>query len=158
MAAFCWVTWSIWFTAVLTWARPTACSWAEAAKEIKTLINASSAQVGQGVGLVADTGKALQLIVSQVAEINGIVTEIAASAQEQAVGLQQVNTAVNQMDQVTQQNAAMVEEATAASHSLTQEAQGLAQLIERFRLSDDAPASTSPVHQAQARVLAFARG
>ena len=50
-----------------------------------------------------------------------------------------------------------IEEATAASHSLTQEAQGLAQLIERFRLSDDLSTSSSPVHQAQARVLAFAR-
>ena len=62
-----------------------------------------------GVNLVGETGKALERIVAQVAEINGVVAEIAASAQEQATGLQQVNTAVNQMDQVTQQNAAMVE-------------------------------------------------
>jgi methyl-accepting chemotaxis protein len=124
------------FAVVASEVRALAQRSAEAAKEIKALINASSAQVGQGVGLVADTGKALQLIVSQVAEINGIVTEIAASAQEQAVGLQQVNTAVNQMDQVTQQNAAMVEESTAASHALAGEASELARLIGQFKTGE----------------------
>jgi len=132
------------FAVVASEVRALAQRSAEAAKEIKTLINASSAQVGQGVSLVADTGKALQLIVSQVAEINGIVTEIAASAQEQAVGLQQVNTAVNQMDQVTQQNAAMVEESTAASHSLAGEAVELARLIGQFKTGDNAAAAPPP--------------
>ena len=106
---------------------------------------------------VGETGEALATIVDKVGRIDGLILEIAQSSREQATGLSEVNTAVNQMDQVTQQNAAMVEEATAASHSLTQEAQGLAQLIERFRLSDDLSTSSSPVHQAQARVLAFAR-
>ncbi|MCX7589093.1 methyl-accepting chemotaxis protein [Phenylobacterium sp. 58.2.17] len=131
------------FAVVASEVRALAQRSAEAAKEIKTLINASSAQVGQGVSLVADTGKALQLIVSQVAEINGIVTEIAASAQEQAVGLQQVNTAVNQMDQVTQQNAAMVEESTAASHSLAGEAVELARLIGQFKTGEQGAAAAS---------------
>ncbi len=121
------------FAVVASEVRALAQRSAGAAKEIKILINASSGQVGQGVGLVAETGKALQLIVTQVAEINGIVTEIAASAQEQATGLHQVNTAVNQMDQVTQQNAAMVEESTAASHSLANEAVELARLIGQFK-------------------------
>ena len=145
------------FAVVASEVRALAQRSAEAAKEIKTLISASTGQVDQGVKLVGQTGQSLQRIVDRVAEIDSLVSEIAASASEQATGLQQVNTAVNQMDQVTQQNAAMVEEATAASHSLTQEAQGLAQLIERFRLSDDLSTSSSPVHQAQARVLAFAR-
>ena len=108
---------------------------AEAAKEIKSLITASSNQVDQGVQLVGQTGKALERIVSQVAEINTVVAEIAASAQEQSTGLAQVNTAINQMDQVTQQNAAMVEESTAASHSLQHEANDLARLLGRFQLS-----------------------
>ena len=109
------------------------------------------------MALVNETGRSLTGIVDRIGDITGLMTEINASTQEQATALAEVNTAVNQMDQVTQQNAAMVEEATAASHSLTQEAQGLAQLIERFRLSDDLSTSSSPVHQAQARVLAFAR-
>ncbi len=125
------------FAVVASEVRALAQRSAEAAKEIKVLINASSAQVGQGVDLVAETGKALQRIASQVAEINASVSEIAASAQEQAVGLQQVNTAVNQMDQVTQQNAAMVEESTAASHALANEAVELTRLMGQFSIGQD---------------------
>ena len=97
------------FAVVASEVRALAQRSAEAAKEIKGLISASTAQVGQGVSLVDETGKALERIVAQVSEITTAVTDIAASAQEQATGLQQVNTAVNQMDQVTQQNAAMAE-------------------------------------------------
>jgi methyl-accepting chemotaxis protein len=110
---------------------------AEAAKEIKVLIATSTTQVSAGVDLVAQTGKALERIVNQVAQINGVVGEIAASAQEQSSGLQQVNVAINQMDQVTQQNAAMVEESTAASHALAREAHDLARLIGRFKVGED---------------------
>ena len=129
------------FAVVASEVRALAQRSAEAAKEIKTLITASSQQVNAGVSLVGQTGEALQRIVSRVAEIDGLVSEIAASAQEQATGLQQVNTAVNQMDQVTQQNAAMVEESTAASHSLSQEAEVLASSVSRFQIGD-APAAT----------------
>jgi len=142
---------------------------AEAAKEIKTLIASSSAQVERGVKLVSDTGSALTTIVQRVAEIDSQLLEIASSSQEQATGLQQVNTAINQMDQVTQQNAAMVEEATAAAASLRSEAQGLSDLVGRFRIGDE-PASArprpaaspaprpanNPVHEAQGRLVAFA--
>jgi methyl-accepting chemotaxis protein len=113
---------------------------ADAAKEIKTLINASTAQVDEGVGLVGETGEALRRIIAGVQDINGIVAEIAASAAEQATGLQQVNSAVNQMDQATQQNAAMVEQSTAASHALSNEARELGSLVQRFRLAEGASA------------------
>jgi methyl-accepting chemotaxis protein len=86
------------------------------------------------VELVGETGKALQRIVTQVAEISNVVGEIAASAKEEALGLHQVNTAVNQMDHVTQQNAAMVEQSTAASRALADEAQELGRLVSRFKV------------------------
>lgn len=121
------------FAVVASEVRALAQRSADAAKEIKTLISASTAQVGSGVRLVGETGEALQRIVDRVAEIDSLVSEIAASAQEQATGLAQVNTAVNQMDQVTQQNAAMVEQSTAASHSLAQEAEALQASVSRFR-------------------------
>jgi methyl-accepting chemotaxis protein len=122
------------FAVVASEVRALAQRSAEAAKEIKSLIMASRGQVEQGVDLVAETGKALERIFTQVAEIDKVVSEIASSAQEEATGLQEVNTAVNQMDQVTQQNAAMVEESTAASHTLAQETEELTQLIGRFKV------------------------
>ena len=122
------------FAVVASEVRALAQRSAEAAKEIKTLISASSAQVEQGVSLVDQTSQALDRIMKKVTEINAIVTDIAASAQEQATGLEQINTAVNQMDQVTQQNAAMVEESTAASQALAKETDGLSRLIAGFEV------------------------
>ncbi|KJF74579.1 methyl-accepting chemotaxis protein [Agrobacterium arsenijevicii] len=109
---------------------------AGAAKEIKNLITTSNGQVQQGVQLVGETGRALELIVTEVQEINRHVAAIAESAQEQSSGLQQINTAVNQMDQDTQKNAAMVEESTAASHGLAREASSLNRLLAQFKLSE----------------------
>jgi methyl-accepting chemotaxis protein len=130
------------FAVVASEVRALAQRSAEAAKEIKGLITASTQEVENGVELVAETGKSLERIMVQVTEINGIVTEIASGAQEQATGLTQINTAINQMDQVTQQNAAMVEESTAASHSLSQETEQLAGLMGQFRVgSADAKGS-----------------
>jgi methyl-accepting chemotaxis protein len=122
------------FAVVASEVRALAQRSAEAAKEIKSLISASTAQVEQGVLLVAKTGDALGRIVTQVVEINTVVTDIAASAQEQSTGLGQVNTAVNEMDQVTQKNAAMVEEMTAAAHRLAGESEELGQLVARYQI------------------------
>jgi methyl-accepting chemotaxis protein len=107
---------------------------AEAAKEIKQLITTSTSQVGAGVDLVGRTGQALERIVVQIAEIDGLVSEIAASAAHQASGLSQINTAVNQMDQVLQQNAAMVEQTAAATQTLNDDAGQLAGLVGQFEL------------------------
>ncbi|HEV7691687.1 MAG TPA: methyl-accepting chemotaxis protein [Hyphomonadaceae bacterium] len=126
------------FAVVASEVRALAQRSAEAAKEIKSLITASSSQVDSGVTLVDQTGQALQRIAMQVSEISSLVSEIAASAQEQSTGLSQVNTAVNQMDQVTQQNAAMVEQSTAASHSLAQESAELNRLVSNFKVTSTA--------------------
>ena len=130
---------------------------ADAAKEIKTLISTSTAQVGAGVNLVGQTGEALQRIVDQVASIDALVTEIAASATEQSTGLHEVNTAVNRMDQVVQQNAAMVEQATAASHSLKGEASALSALVGRFKVGGEAMAAPAARASASARPNTFVR-
>ena len=121
---------------------------ANAAKEIKTLITTSTSQVRSGVDLVGETGKSLEEIVAQVAEINQHVSAIVESAREQSVGLQEINTAVNTMDQGTQQNAAMVEESTAASHALAKEAAALNALISQFNLGEGGSIAAAPAYAA----------
>ncbi|MFK0298401.1 methyl-accepting chemotaxis protein [Brevundimonas sp. NPDC090276] len=121
------------FAVVASEVRALAQRSAEAARQIKTLISASSAEVAQGVKLVGEAGASLEAIAGKVGEMDALVAEIAASAQEQSSGLGQVNAAVNQMDQVTQQNAAMVEQTTAAAANLKSEAEGLARMVGRFR-------------------------
>lgn len=120
---------------------------ANAAKEIKTLINTSEVQVREGVDLVGKAGSALENIADQVIQINGLIRQISGSASEQAVGLKEINSAVNQMDQVTQQNAAMVEETTAASMTLNDEAQMLKSLVARFRAGAATVAATQHMQQ-----------
>jgi methyl-accepting chemotaxis protein len=108
---------------------------ASAAKEIKTLITASSDEVQTGVNLVRSSGDVLHEIEMLVNHVNDHVVAIAQSAEEQSAGLLQVNSAVNSMDQVTQQNAAMVEETTAASQALAQESANLKHHLGRFRVA-----------------------
>jgi methyl-accepting chemotaxis protein len=122
------------FAVVASEVRALAQRSAEAAKEIKSLISSSTAEVENGVTLVAETGKSLERILAQVVDINGIIGNIASGAQEQSAGLQQVNTAINDMDRVTQQNAAMVEETTASSHALAEDTAQVVALISQFRI------------------------
>jgi methyl-accepting chemotaxis protein len=136
------------FAVVASEVRALAQRAAEAAKEIRGLIDVSSRQVAQGVACVNQTGDALSRILSSVVDLGAVVGDIAASAHEQATALQEVNGALTQMDRVTQQNAAMVEQSTAASRRLAEESESLAQLIGRFRVEGAAPAHRAPLRRA----------
>jgi methyl-accepting chemotaxis protein len=108
---------------------------ASAAKEIKTLIDKSFADVLHGVSLVNKTGEALHSIGEKVDSIQEHIGAISTAAQEQAAGIQEIHTAVASMDQLTQQNAAMVEETNAATHGLSDISSSLADLVSRFKVS-----------------------
>jgi len=127
------------FAVVATEVRALAQRSADAARDIKALITASTQQVGQGVALVGDAGAVLSKIVTRVAEINAQVGVIATETQGQAEGLRQVGTVVAELDRSTQQNAAMVEQSAAASRSLANEANDLSAAIGRFRLGAATP-------------------
>jgi methyl-accepting chemotaxis protein len=127
---------------------------ANAAKDIKALINKSGEAVAGGVSLVQQTGNALGEISTQVAVINDHITSIASAAREQSTALNEINGSVNHMDQFTQKNAAMVEEATAVTHRLADSARNLAGLVSQFRMAgvatSAARSSAAPTYSAPA--------
>ncbi len=108
---------------------------ANAAKEIKALINNSGTEVLEGVRLVGETGEALKQIDALVRHIDGNVDTIAKAADEQAVGISEINKAVNRLDRMTQENAAMSARTTVISTTLAQGADALAQLVSLFKLN-----------------------
>jgi len=109
---------------------------AAAAKEIKTLIDASVANVETGSALVATAGTTMDEIVDSIRRVTDIMGDISAATREQTLGIEQINEAVSQMDQTTQQNASLVEEAAAASETLQKQAADLADAMRVFKLKD----------------------
>ncbi len=107
---------------------------AGAAKEIKSLIEASVEQVEAGTALVNRAGETMTEVVDAIRRVTGIVSEISVASAEQAQGVSQVSGAVNEMDAATQQNAAMVEEIAAAASSLRGQAHSLVEAVRVFRL------------------------
>jgi methyl-accepting chemotaxis protein len=107
---------------------------ADAAKEIKGLINASVERVSHGSTLVDRAGETMSEIVDSIQRVTNIMGEISAASTEQSAGVGQVGEAVSQMDQALQQNAALVEESAAAAESLSQQAKRLVGTVAVFKL------------------------
>ncbi|MEM9670741.1 MAG: methyl-accepting chemotaxis protein [Pseudomonadota bacterium] len=118
---------------------------AQAASDIKTLIQNSNGQVKCGVQLVNQAGEALKEIVGSIGKVARIVREISGASQEQAEGVQEINSAVTSMDEMTQQNSALVEESAASARSLAEEAMKLTDLMDFFKLDVE---SIQPISQA----------
>jgi methyl-accepting chemotaxis protein len=131
------------FAVVASEVRNLASRSAQAAKEIKALIQDSVGKVTEGTKLVDESGRVLAEIVTGVKKVTDVVAEIAASSREQAAGIEQVNKAVTSMDAVTQQNAALVEQASAAAQALTEQARNLTQLIEHYQIEDAQDSSST---------------
>lgn len=118
---------------------------ANAAKEIKQLVEDSINQVDNGSNLVNQAGKALEDIVGGVQRVTVLMSEIATASHEQSQGIDQVNTAISQMDSVTQQNASLVEESSAAGRSLQVQAAALLKEVSFFKgTATDQPQAALP--------------
>jgi methyl-accepting chemotaxis protein len=107
---------------------------AQAAKEIKSLINDSVEKVALGSELVKQAGTTIQGVVTSVQRMTDIMGEITHASAEQSSGIEKVTRTIHDMDRSTQQNAALVEEAAAAADSLRAQAQGLDEVMNQFQL------------------------
>lgn len=107
---------------------------AQAAKEIKVLIENSVARVNSGSALVGTAGETMKDIVSAVTRVTDIMGEIASASDEQSRGIEQVGTAVTEMDRVTHQNASLVGESASAAAALEEQSRRLSQAVSVFRI------------------------
>jgi methyl-accepting chemotaxis protein len=120
---------------------------ASAAKEIKSLIDASVGEVEAGSKLVGVAGDTMGEVVTSVRRVSDIINGISSASDEQQAGIEQVNAAIIQMEHVTQQNAALVEQAAAAASAMEDQANRLSEMVAIFTVSGPtgaAPARTLP--------------
>jgi len=123
------------FAVVASEVRSLASRSADAAKEIKSLINASVERVEQGTMQVGQAGLTMNEVVSSIRRVTDIMGEISAASHQQTAGVAQVGEAVTSIDEATQQNAALVEEMAAAASSLRNQAHELVAAVSVFKLS-----------------------
>nr|WP_299245920.1 methyl-accepting chemotaxis protein [uncultured Halomonas sp.] len=139
------------FAVVASEVRQLAGRSADAAQQIKTLIDTSSTKTRAGAELVRNAGATMDEIVASVARVTDVLGEISAATNEQSQGIGQVNQAVAELDRMTQENAAMVEESTTAAGHLQEQSQRLAQIVGAFTLAarrgDKAPLALSSSDQ-----------
>lgn len=114
---------------------------ADAAKDIKKLIDETVDRVNQGSSLAEESGEMLKEIAQSIDSVSQMVHEIATASIEQAEGVKQVNQAITQIDGVTQQNAALVEETSAASESLSDQANILSKEMAFFKTGANSQAT-----------------
>ena len=107
---------------------------AEAAKDIKGLIEGAVERVDAGSSMVGRAGETMNQIVGAVRQVTDIMGEITSASAEQTADIEQVGATISQLDEVTQQNAALVEEASAAAHGLQQQAGELTEAVAVFRV------------------------
>jgi methyl-accepting chemotaxis protein-1 (serine sensor receptor) len=122
------------FAVVASEVRSLAQRSAEAAKEIKILIDDSVSQVACGSQQAEDAGETMNNIVQEIDNVNKIINEIASASEEQSRGISQVSIAVSEIDTVTQQNSSLVEESAASAVALEEQAERLKQAVAVFRI------------------------
>ena len=110
---------------------------ADAAKEIKVLIETSVERIGQGTTLADRAGATMQQVVAAITNVSTIVEEMSSASREQNEAVRQASEAVTQIDETTQQNAALVEESAAAAESLRSQAVELVTLVQQFQLASE---------------------
>jgi methyl-accepting chemotaxis protein len=130
---------------------------AQAAKEIKLLIDASVRRVERGTALADQAGTTMSEVVAAIERVSGLVAEISAASGEQSAGVSQVGEAVAQMDRTTQQNAQLVGELSSAARALKSQAQELVEAMTVFKVEAAARTQDAPAGPSRAASLLLAR-
>jgi len=125
------------FAVVATEVRNLAQRSSTAAREVKSLIDASVAKIHAGTALVEHAGSTMRDIVHSVKQVSDMVGSITLASNEQSIGIEEVNRAIAQMDQVTQQNAALVEHAAGEVEVLQEQAAHLNHAVSVFKTQPD---------------------
>lgn len=125
------------FAVVASEVRTLAQRSADAAKEIKGLIDDSVEKVKKGEEQVSKSGETLSIIIEGIKKVDGLMAEMNNASQEQSTGINEVNNAVAHMDDRIQQNAAFIEESSAASNRMRDQAAVLNKVIAYFKLGAD---------------------
>lgn len=129
------------FAVVASEVRTLASRSSDASKEIRTLIDQSTAHTKSGTVLVAGASEKISAILDGVNRMSEVMAEISAGAVEQSAGIGQINTAVSELDSMTQQNASMVQQTSSAAAGMRQHAAKLNELINSFVLSEEGASS-----------------
>lgn len=111
---------------------------ADAAKDIRLLIEDTVKKVTEGTGHVKGSGDALNGIVESINNVNLIIEEIASSSKEQSEGVTSVNQSITTIDSAVQQNAALVEETAATAEELGAMSKQMTNNVGQFKISDHA--------------------
>ncbi|HCR1075223.1 TPA: chemoreceptor protein [Enterobacter cloacae] len=116
---------------------------AEAAKNIKTLIEVTSNNVTQGVTVVSEAEKNMHEIVAGSGNVSRLMDEISSSTSEQEKGISQITLALSELERVTQSNVAMAEELNGSSDVLRNQVIELQSRTRNFRLDGGYAADSS---------------
>lgn len=137
---------------------------AQAAKEIKALIQDSVSSVGQGSKRVSEAGAIINRVASSAQQVSELIAEIAVASRQQSTGVEEINRAITQLENVTQRNAALVDEAAASALAFEGEAQKLSEVVSRFKLKQaserqhaEAAPRAAAVGRTPARIALVAR-
>ena len=98
---------------------------AEAAKEIKAIVERATIKANEGKEIATNMIEGYKNLNSNISSTMNLISDIENASKEQLLGIEQINDAVNQLDQQTQQNAMVASQ----SHDIAQSTDEIAKLI-----------------------------
>lgn len=108
---------------------------AEAAHQIKGLIDDTVAKIAAGDARAKKSAALLLQIIGRIQDLSQRMDAIDAASSEQAGGVDEVNRALTRIDSSTQQNASIAERLSNSTDTLRSESHRLARMVERFKVS-----------------------